>query len=98
MSDYRLVTVDLTAGANRQELVPRRTSIYDVTVLTQPPGATFALHFGDHEAIPTVQGMTFDDPRGCAIENEGLYATFPAQAGVTVTLYVGASAMSAEVS
>lgn len=95
MADYRIIPVDLTAALDRSQIVPNNNKIYNVSVLTLPAGASLQLHFGQRQGIPVVEGDEMGDPQGCAIENDGLFVTAPAQPGVVAQLYVGMS--SAEV-
>lgn len=85
---YDILTVDLTVAGNRRQLVQRDAGITSITVLVMPPAATFALHVGQQEAIPVpVAGFVLDEI--CPPANDGLFATYPAQPGISVILYVG---------
>lgn len=93
MSDYRVITVDLTTprDPNTDPIVEPNTEIFSVTVLRMPAGSGASLHFGRGQAIPLAEGMEFSDPTGCVIEDEGLFMTNAVQAGVSIDLYVGFS-------
>lgn len=98
MADYRIVPVALDNGGDKQQVVEANVSITNVTVIALAPGASLSLHFGQRAGIPVQQGFEFSDERGCPIENDGLFATFPAQPGVTAQLYVGAGVRGVGVS
>lgn len=82
---YRTITVDLTSAKDKHVLVEDAIPIEFVNVRESSAEDTdIALHFGQGgEAVPVYPGDSFDT---CI--RTGLYLTAPAQAGVTVKIFV----------
>lgn len=87
MSDYAVLTLDLTAARDAIEIVSRSKSVSDVAVRALPAGATLAVHFGEGKAAIPILGAG-DALEACPPENEGIYVTHPAQPGVTAQILV----------
>jgi hypothetical protein len=84
---YRTIVVDLTTdySAAKRELVPRGIAIAGVTVEAMADGTAFNLHVGESSDPITVE---HGDELQCCGSEDGLFASFAAQPGKTVTLHV----------